>query len=179
MLEVEMKTTIKTLHLKGYNKTQIGQMLNIDRKTVRKVLRSEEGCKEDKQTGRGVWPSVLDKHMEYISTQIAKGISITRIHQGLSTDYGVSCAYTTVRDYVSKIRKTQPEAYMVLFSLCFFSPCFSTYFLKFDSLPISSCFLRKYWYTLDMKTPSTLIFSDISSLYLSSLDAFFLVFAFP
>ena len=117
MLEVEMKTTIKTLHLKGYNKTQIGQMLNIDRKTVRKVLRSEEGCKEDKQTGRGVWPSVLDKHMEYISTQIAKGISITRIHQGLSTDYGVSCAYTTVRDYVSKIRKTQPEAYMVLFSL--------------------------------------------------------------
>ncbi|MDD3970829.1 MAG: IS21 family transposase, partial [Clostridia bacterium] len=68
-----MKTTIKTLHLKGYNKTQIGRMLHIDRKTVRKVLRSEEGCKEDKQTGRGIWPSVLDKHMEYISAQIAKG----------------------------------------------------------------------------------------------------------
>ena len=39
MLEVDMKTTIRTLYKKGYNKTQIGRMLGIDRKTVRKVLK--------------------------------------------------------------------------------------------------------------------------------------------
>ena len=117
MLEVEMKTTIKTLHLKGYNKTQIGRMLHIDRKTVRKVLKAPEDCNEAQPSGKGIWPSVLDKHAEYISAQLSKGISITRIHQGLSTDYGVSCGYTTVRDYVSKIRKSHPEAYMVLHSL--------------------------------------------------------------
>lgn len=32
MLETDMKTTIKTLYQKGYNKTQIGWMLGIDRK---------------------------------------------------------------------------------------------------------------------------------------------------
>jgi len=117
MLEVDMKTTIKTLHLKGYNKTQIGRMLHIDRKTVRKVLKTPEDCHEAEISGKGVWPSILDKHLEYISAQLAKGISITRIHQGLSTDYGVSCGYTTVRDYVSKLKKSQQKAYMVLHSL--------------------------------------------------------------
>lgn len=32
MLEVDMKTAIKTLYQKGCNKTQIGRMLGIDRK---------------------------------------------------------------------------------------------------------------------------------------------------
>ena len=49
MLEVDMKTTIKTLYQKGYNKTQIGRMLGVDRKTVRKVLREETQEKETVQ----------------------------------------------------------------------------------------------------------------------------------
>lgn len=61
MLEVEMKTTIKTLNLKGYNKTQIGHILNIDRETVRKVLRSEEGLRkinrQEEAYGRQFWTS--------------------------------------------------------------------------------------------------------------------------
>ena len=40
MLEVDMKTTIRTLYKKGYNKTQIGRMLGIDRKTVRCFLQA-------------------------------------------------------------------------------------------------------------------------------------------
>jgi transposase-like protein len=35
MLEVHMQTTVKTLFEKGYSKTQIAKMLEIDRKTVR------------------------------------------------------------------------------------------------------------------------------------------------
>ncbi len=42
MLEVHMQTTIKTLFEKGYNKTRIAEMLGIDRKTVRKVLKNPD-----------------------------------------------------------------------------------------------------------------------------------------
>ena len=50
MLEVDMKTTIKTLYQKGYNKTQIGRMLDIDRKTVRKVLKEDGAATAPEQT---------------------------------------------------------------------------------------------------------------------------------
>ena len=63
MLEVDMKTTIKTLYQKGYNKTQIGRMLGIDRKTVRKVLKDDANQKETGQgTQESVWPSMLDEY---------------------------------------------------------------------------------------------------------------------
>ena len=50
MLGVEMHTTIKTLFLKGYNKSQIAVMLNVDRKTVRNILKQfeEKGSVERK-----------------------------------------------------------------------------------------------------------------------------------
>lgn len=121
MLEVDMKTTIKTLYQKGYNKTQIGKMLGIDRKTVRKVLKeaeSDQNCPDDaSQPQRAVWPSMLDECREYIEIQLSKELSITRIHQDLQREFGIQCGYTTLRDYVAKIRKSQPHAYMVLHSL--------------------------------------------------------------
>ena len=118
MLEVDMKTTIKTLYQRGYNKTQIGRMLGIDRKTVRKVLKDDANQKE---TGQGiqkaVWPSMLDEYREYIEIQLGKELSITRIHQDLQKEFGVECGYTTLRDYVAKLRRNIPHAYMVLHSL--------------------------------------------------------------
>lgn len=60
-----MKTTIKTLYQKGYNKTQIGRMLSIERKIVRKVLREDtvqvpstesDAAAAPPKTG---WPSML------------------------------------------------------------------------------------------------------------------------
>lgn len=116
MLEVDMKTTIKTLYKKGYNKTQIGRMLDIDRKTVRKVLKDNGTATAPGQT-KAVWPSMLDEYREYIEIQLAKELSVTRIHQDLMKEFGVECGYTTLRDYVAKIRKGQPHAYMVLHSL--------------------------------------------------------------
>lgn len=116
-----MKTTIKTLYQKGYNKTQIGRMLGIDRKTVRKVLKENEENLNPTATATeqktAVWPSMLDEYREYIEIQLAKELSITRIHQDLQKEFGVECGYTTLRDYVAKIRKSQPHAYMVLHSL--------------------------------------------------------------
>lgn len=108
MLEADVKTTIKTLYQKGYNKTQIGQMLDIDRKTVRKVLKESEAKTQvpeaeavaaSPKTG---WPSMLDKYREYIEIQLPKGLSITRVHQNLQKEYDIECGYTTLRDYVAK-----------------------------------------------------------------------------
>ncbi len=118
MLEVDMKTTIKTLYQQGYNKTQIGKILGIDRKTVRKVLASESpGSGGEQEKKDGVWPSMLDEYREFIEIQLAKGLSVTRIYQDLQKDFGVECSYSAVRDYAAKIRKSQPHAYMVLHSL--------------------------------------------------------------
>lgn len=115
MLEVDMKTTIKTLYQKGYNKTQIGRMLGIDRKTVRKVLKNDV---QEKETGQeSGWPSMLDAYREYIEIQLGKKLSITRIHQDLQREFGMECGYTTLRDYVAKLRRNIPHAYMVLHSL--------------------------------------------------------------
>lgn len=118
MLEVDMKTTIKTLYQKGYNKTQIGRMLGIDRKTVRKVLKDDVNQKKNGQRIQdSVWPSMLDEYREYIEIQLSKELSITRIHQDLQKEFGVECGYTTLRDYVAKLRRNTPHAYMVLHSL--------------------------------------------------------------
>ncbi len=114
MLEVAMKTTIRTLFSKGYSKTKIAEILGIDRKTVRKVLNEPE----DKDNNRGgPWPSILDPYREFIEIQAKKGISIVRIHDDLKDKYGLECGYTTVRDYVSKLVQSPSHAYMILDSL--------------------------------------------------------------
>lgn len=112
-----MKTTIKTLYRKGYNKTQIGRMLGIDRKTVRKVLKTDMEVPKQAETKPSVWPSMLDDYREYIEIQLAKELSITRIHQDLQKEFGIECGYSTLRDYVAKIKKSTSHAYMVLHSL--------------------------------------------------------------
>ncbi len=116
MLEVDMKTTIKTLYQKGYNKSQISEMLHIDRKTVRKVLRQADGkeVSEGESPEKKAYPSMLNKHRKFIEIQVAKELSIKRIHQDLQKEYGVECGYSTLRDYDAKIRKSKPKAYMVL-----------------------------------------------------------------
>jgi len=37
-----MQTTVKTLFEKGHSKTRIGEILGIDRKTVRKILKQPD-----------------------------------------------------------------------------------------------------------------------------------------
>lgn len=110
MLGVEMQTTIKTLFEKGYNKTQIGKMLEIDRKTVRKVLNQIElkGSVDRKEK-----PSILDPYKEYVGIQANKNLSASRIFQDLQREFDYKGSYDVVRRYVGKIR-FNPEAYMVL-----------------------------------------------------------------
>ncbi len=55
---IEMHTTIKTLFTKGYSKSNIARMLDIDRKTVRKILKEldEKVYLERKERGSILGP---------------------------------------------------------------------------------------------------------------------------
>lgn len=76
MLEVHMETTVKTLFEKGYNKTQIANMLGIARKTVRKVIDNQD---KDQQREKKPHPSMLDDHRELIEASINKELLAQRI----------------------------------------------------------------------------------------------------
>ena len=78
LLGVEMNTTIKTLFEKGHNKTRIADILNINRKTVGKVLNKLE---TEGEVQRKKQSSILDDFKEYINIQAQKGLSATRIYQ--------------------------------------------------------------------------------------------------
>lgn len=114
MLGVEMHTTIQTLFKKGYNKTQISRILEIDRKTVRTVLKKIE---KDGTIKKKQYPSILDNYKEYINIQVSKELTATRIFQDLQREYDFKGSYDTVKKYISKIKKKTPKAYMVLKTL--------------------------------------------------------------
>ena len=109
-----METTIKTLFEKGHNKTQIAKLLGIDRKTVREVLKNpDKGQLREKKPH----PSVLDKHREMIEASINKELTAQRIFQDLQRAVGFAGSYSTVRDYVRKIKGDQQTVYMVIETL--------------------------------------------------------------
>ncbi len=62
-------------------------------------------------------PSMLDEHHEFIEASISKELSAMRIFQDLQRDTGFEGAYTTVRDYVRKLKDNQRAVYMVIETL--------------------------------------------------------------
>jgi len=114
MLGVHMQTTVKTLFEKGHSKTRIGEILGIDRKTVRKILKQP-----DKETHieKKPHPSMLDKHREFIEVCISKELSATRVFQDLQRKYSFEGKYTTVRDYIRKLRNNHQKAFMKIETL--------------------------------------------------------------
>ena len=109
-----MHTTIKTLFNKGYNKTQIANILHVDRKTVRKVLKELSTCGKVERKERA---TLIDEHKEYIQIQVNKGLTARRIYQDLIREYDYKNSYDTVKRYVAKLKISKPKAYMVLTSL--------------------------------------------------------------
>jgi len=109
VLREAMYTTIKTLFDKGYNKTQIANMLGIDRGTVRNVLiRIEKG----EEIKRKPVSSILDPYKEIIKTKINQELSAKRIFQDIQ-EYGYTGSYDTVKKYVGKYKKSHTKVYMV------------------------------------------------------------------
>jgi len=109
-----MQTTIKTLYEQGYNNSQIARMLKIDRKTIRKVIRSGAGHTE---IHRKESRSQFDPYKDYILAKTEKGLTIKRIYQDLIRDHGITGTYSGVRHYVKKHRLPKQDVFMVMHSL--------------------------------------------------------------
>jgi transposase len=109
-----MHTTIKTLFQRGKSKSEIARILGVDRKTVRNILNKPDDAPIEKRPH----PSMLDPYMKYIQEKINLELSATRIWQDLQQDFSFKGQYTTVRDYVRKLKKSDKKAFMVLHSLC-------------------------------------------------------------
>ena len=110
MISEAMKTTIKTLFEKGYNKSQISRMLQIDRKTVRAKLKESDEELPQKKTR----PTILNPYKEYIQIEVNKDIQAKRIFEDLVRDYDYQGSYDTVKKYIHSIREKKSKVYMVL-----------------------------------------------------------------
>ena len=97
-----MYTTIKTLFDKGYSKSQIAKMLEIDRGTVREILKRIENGEEIK---RKPVPTIIDKYKDIINTKVNQDLSAKRIYQDLISDYDFDGSYETIKLYVREIKK--------------------------------------------------------------------------
>lgn len=115
MLEVAIQTTIKTLHAKGYNITQISRIVQADRKIIRKILQSQE--RGEKKVVKQPHPSVLGAHREFIEIQVKKQLTVKRIYQELRSEYQFQGSYPCLRDYIQKLKPTVHKTFMVLHSL--------------------------------------------------------------
>jgi len=115
MLGVEMHTTVKTLFAKGHNKSEIGRILGIHRKTVAEILAKLEA---DGYVERKLRESILDDYKEYIQIQVNKGLMAKRIFQDLrELDNSYTGSYDTVKKYVAAIKCKTSEPRMVMHSL--------------------------------------------------------------
>ena len=105
-----MYTTIKTLFDKGYNKSKIAKMLEIDRGTVREVLKRIENGEEIK---RKPVSTIIDPFKEVIETKINQELSATRIYQDLPNEYSYTSSYDTIKRYIREYKKSNAKVYMV------------------------------------------------------------------
>ena len=103
MIGVAMFTTIKTLWEKYKNKTLIAEMTGHDWKTVSKVVKLiESGVKYPEKKPH---PRILDPHREAIIEWLDKeSLTAVKVFERLPS-LGVKVGYTTVREYISDIKK--------------------------------------------------------------------------
>ena len=99
-----MYITIKSLWKRHKNKSLITSMTGHDWKTVAKRIKEIEEGKE--YPARKPHPRILDYHKEQILEWLEEDISGVRIHEKL-TEEGVKAGYSTVKDYISQIKKRE------------------------------------------------------------------------
>jgi len=90
-------------------------MLEVDRKTVRKIIASKE--RGEPEVHRKEHLSQFDPYKEYILTKMEKGLTIKRIYEDLVREYEITGTYSGVRHYVQKHRPPKQAVYMVMHSL--------------------------------------------------------------
>lgn len=138
ILKVHEQNTIQQLAALGWSRRRIARELNLDRKTVRRYLSaaaksptiSTPGSPEppeakspistpgeptgadlvttalEAEAGR---PSFCDPHRARIAAKLDAGLSAQRIHQDLVAEVGFGGSYQSVKRFVRRLRRQQPE----------------------------------------------------------------------
>lgn len=151
-----MYTTIKTLFDKGYNKTQIAQMLEIDRGTVRNVLKRIENGEEIK---RKSVESILDPYKEIVHIKAEQELSAKRIFQDISQEHGYMGSYDTVKKYIRKYKKSNRKVYMV--NACLPGEEVQVDFGYIGKIPDPMGLLKKAWVFCMVLCYSRLMYCEI------------------
>jgi len=108
MLKVLEYMTIQNLWKKGKNKSEISRITGHDWKTVAKIIKNYEEGKF--MPNKKPHPRFLDPYKEQIIKWIEEGLTGVRIHEELEI-LGKKVGYTTVRDYISDIKKKNKNIY--------------------------------------------------------------------
>ncbi len=104
MIGIAMYTTIKTLWKRHKNKSKIARLTGHDWKTVAKMIKAiEEGKEYPKKKPH---PRVLGSYKEQIIKWMEEDGTGVRIHEELQR-MGVKVVYSTIKDYLAKIRKRE------------------------------------------------------------------------
>lgn len=97
-----MYTTILTLHKLGTSKRQIAKSLNLDRKTVRRIISKYNECGMESQAPYEKGSKVFEWHDEVIKL-LEKDLSFVRINEELQA-LGFSGSYSSLTRYLRKIK---------------------------------------------------------------------------
>jgi transposase len=138
VLKVHEQNTIQQMAAQGWSRRRIARELKLDRKTVRRYLDaaaksptiSTPGSPEpaeskspistpgeltgaelvtralEAEAGR---PSLCDPHRARIEAKLDAGLSAQRIHQDLLAEVSFSGSYQSVKRFVRRLRRQQPE----------------------------------------------------------------------
>ena len=145
VLKPDLQTTIKTLLGKGMGQREIQRKTGIDRKTIRRYaqMASQEAEQPKSPTDQGVatesgapsvqnpppWPPVQEKglpgharsaceaHREWIEEQLKLGRNGMAIYQDLVELFAFTQRYNSVKRFVRKLKKKDPQQYDRLESL--------------------------------------------------------------
>lgn len=138
VLKVHEQNAIQQLAAQGWSRRRIARQLQVDRKTVRRYLKS--GAKsptistpgstvgvESKSPistpgktaaaglvavaleAEGGRPSLCDPHRQRIDTKLDAGLSAQRIYQDLVAEVGFGGSYQSVKRFVRHLRQQQPN----------------------------------------------------------------------
>lgn len=122
MKDVYMREMVrKAYHRDKKSKRQISRELGIHRDTVKRILSESTG--EVPRYTRKSWSyPVLEEYLPIINTWLKEDEeaprkqrhTIKRIYDRLTEEYEFSGSYSTIRDYVGKIRKEPKESFLPL-----------------------------------------------------------------
>jgi transposase len=133
VLKPYLRITIGTLLSSGTAQREIERRTGVDRKTIRRYARLANSpgvaTGSEGQSGQippprppapevgtppGVTPSACEPHRAWIEAQVSLGRNAVSIYQDLVEAHGFAQRYNSVKRFVARIRRREPERFDVL-----------------------------------------------------------------